>query len=196
MKNNNQENSNENNDQGNSFRKDWLPDIRKTWIPAIITGIFGGFIIAILVPWANSVFERQRLYQERKTRLLESTAELFTGVVAKTGKIRALEAAISSAKMDLDKKNALSIEKHSELEKYVDKRAKELRETEVELYNLIQKLIANFALIELFFDKQAKNAIDDFKVWYEAQKDKPIQAKDLSIHSNNLIRAMVKEMEK
>lgn len=185
-----------NNNQKNSFKKDWLPDIRKNRIPAIITGILGGLIIAFAVPWANSIFERQRASQERKTRLLESTAEFFAGVVAHTGKIRAIEEAIFEAKKNLDSSKPISEKNRIEFEEYVDKRRKELRETEVALYGLDQKLRANFDLIGLFFKEQAKIAIKDFFKWYEAQGDEPIQAKDLSVHSRKLIKAMVKEMEK
>ena len=152
--NNSQENPSEDNNEENSFRKDWLPDIRKNWIPAIITGILGGLIIAFAVPWSNSIFERQRVFQERKTRLLESTAEIFAGVVAHTGKIRALEEAISEAKKKINSSNPISEKERNEFEDYIDKRRKELRETEVALYSLNQKLMANFDLIELFFKGQ------------------------------------------
>ena len=194
--NNNQEDSSENNIEENSSKNNWLPDIRKYWIPAIITGVLGGLIIAFAVPWSNSIFERQRVFQERKTRLLESTAEIIAGVVAHTGKIRALEKAILEEKKNLDSSKPNSEKKRIELEEYVNKRGRELRETEVALYSLYQKLRANFDLIEVFYEEQARIAIENFFEWYEAQGDKPIQAKDLSFHSRKIIKAMVKEMGK
>jgi len=174
------------------FRTIFLED----WAPAIITGIVGGAILAFAVPWANSIFEKQRLFQERQTRILESSAELFAGLVSHFGKIRALEQAISDANKKLASSKDIDKKRREELETYIDKRGEERLKTEMALYALIQKLEANIVLTKLFFEGETEKRINRYKKWYKAQGEKPIQAKDLQRHAILIMQAMVKETKK
>src|SRR3989442_11577465 len=61
------------------------------WVPALLPAIVGGLVAAGFVPFATNYFETSRLLQDRRTRVVEATADAFAGIVANTGKIRALE---------------------------------------------------------------------------------------------------------
>ena len=167
----------------------------KKWAPAIITALLGGLLAGLVIPYANSYFERQRVFEERRTRLLESLAESFTGVVAHTGKVRGLEKAITDDKRERDRSKPRS-KLRVEIEERIERRRKELRETEVTLYGLTQTLEGKLWVAKFIFGAEVNKEVDEFRAWRAAQGDTPIEAAQLTPYRTRLMAAMVKEMGK
>lgn len=171
------------------------PTLKTIALQYYVPPIIAGLILVILVPWANHYFETRRLRAERQMRVLESTAETFAGVVAHIGKVRELERAVSTARADRDRLRAdrSKSAEFNRLNEYIDRRTRELRETETTLYGLSQQLRGQLFLTRLLFGEESRKTAEEFQEWWRKQTE-PIEAPDLAPYMTKLLEAMVKEI--
>jgi hypothetical protein len=98
-------------------------EVFQKWIPLAVSPIFAGTFLALLVPWANHIYWKRRIQNERrwhderfKREMISDIAELLEGAFLNIDRLAELEA------QEPNITNALFVEHHKE--KYLINRAK------------------------------------------------------------------------
>ncbi len=122
--------------------------ILEKWMPSIITAVFGGFMVALLVPMIQTHYTQKLAYQKRRVALWEKIGDDFT-------EYRLYRERLNMAA--LQQKNArhkLSASFYKQKEMYLNKR---------NYYG--DHLRLNFEMAKFYFNPQVAKAINQFLTW-------------------------------